>query len=254
VESIGFEGNEYDYEDSDRSIVGSRVSTSTLQLYQVGWGDNMKGRRTFRTAIRRYLSKQVGRKWDDVYSELSFNCDQRTYRSTQLFECINSDVCTNIGVHDDKLYVYDSHYIHPIEQYAWIRWYVDPRDGILYDRPYFRNPYKARYKKERALKKLELANNVRIVDKYTEYHLIDNIWFKIKFEYNTLSPSVQKRYLPRLNEYQEYIIWKYPYRYDVLTGSDSSKRTAVAKLTAPKKDIKKFKLCKLVLAEEVVTP
>jgi hypothetical protein len=141
-----------------------------------------------------------------------------------------------------------------VDQYSWTRWYVDPRDGILYDRPYFRNPFKARYKKERARKKLELANNIRVIDKYTEYHLIDDLWYKIKFEYNTLYPSVQQRYSPHSSEYQECIVWKYHYRYDMLTGSQRANRTAVAKLTASKRDIRKFKLCKLVLDEEVVTP
>ena len=82
------------------------------------------------------IRKNVGRKWDDIYSELCKVFDTRSVINRHILIHLNSMVeITNVYYEDGEIWI-RSNYIgnRPLKD-TGVEYYVDPRDGILYRNP-----------------------------------------------------------------------------------------------------------------------
>jgi hypothetical protein len=128
--------------------------------------------------LRRFLAKQVGRRWDEVYSEICANLDT------------GSTVKQHVRQHLTDFVVLKTFYDEDGELRSVTRWgiktgayhdfYVDP-EGVLRG---FKNDdsYRRRLKtraEQEAIKKLETE---RVVDSHHRYVKIDGLWFFVTYE------------------------------------------------------------------------
>jgi hypothetical protein len=80
--------------------------------------------------LRRYLRKQVGRPWDQVWSEITRTLDKRSLSGQHIFEHIQWEVEQHVRVGDDGRLYHDRWSRLPLEGL-----YVDPATGLLRNAP-----------------------------------------------------------------------------------------------------------------------
>ncbi len=149
-----------DYDDIDP---GPRRISAGQKPY--GW--NAKEFSDLLNPLRRYLQKQVGRPWNDVYSELSQTLDRRSMAGQHIWSHVTSEVTTNCIRYGDKLYS--------------VRWglyevdglYVDPDTGIL------RDAGKSWYGRHRRAKYVDPEKANKHKADGNEYEKIEGIWYQI---------------------------------------------------------------------------
>ena len=194
-----------------------------------------------------FIHKSVGRKWDDVYSEICSNFDKRSVINQHilihLFQYVGVD---DVIVGDDnkvyhRRFQYGANDIVPINA-SYYKYYVDPRDGILKYNKYHQSYRQKWREEEKRRQEAELAVR-RVISDDLELHNIDGSWFEIKYEtikgerevvWQTFSIS-NKKYMRERTVY--------PPRYDVLhhTHMDVA-RVAVSKRQLSHKELKKYNL------------
>jgi len=152
------------------------TKSSLRKPHIMKWSDTYNQRNT--NPFFRYLNKQAGRKWDDVYSDISK--DDHNSRLTELIDwLVEKDVVIHDGV---ACYGNDS---------GWRRWrnveitssrngsykdmYIDPRDGILKLAP----TLPSRPKRDDGWTRVIHHEK----DELIQYHYIDDVWYEIKFRY-----------------------------------------------------------------------
>lgn len=233
----------FDFEEGDDQIQGSSRSESMKRHHKWNWWSE-KSFNDFTSPIYGYIRKNVGRIWDNVYSEFCAEYDQRSVLTKHLFSHLRGQICTRVVARNDELWIYNRYRgIEPLSK-SYYEFYVDPRDGILK----LNNDYKYYKTKERERRKqleIERSKTRRIVDKFTEHHLINGVWFEVKFverdgQQKHLVCQLGKTNNPR---YYTYSRIEYRYMYDVLlkTASDQ-KRVAVSKRTLSKKELRDYEL------------
>jgi hypothetical protein len=232
--------NSDDFEDGDEEIASSTPFQSIKAPYHKNYLEKTKHLNN--TSVRGLIHKNVGRKWDDVFSEFCSIYDKRSPKNAWLFEYLLENVCTRIKEQDGELYKVERWSIDLLSV-SWIEWYVDPRDGILKYNENFEY-YKTKYKRQGIAAKAERAKNIRVVDKLTEYHKIDNIWWEIKFVeqegyHETMKVGSWRR--PHSQYTRTYI--EYHHVYDILKKEVGRfHRYAKSKRTLSKKEIRNNKL------------
>jgi hypothetical protein len=130
------------YEDLDDDIIlngdssGPRVGIRSSKVY---WN----GRKSFNehlNPLRGIIRKNVGRRWDKVYSELCSVFDKRSVINQHILIHLFQYVETkNIYVRDGKLWFLENSSYRPSNgdgnfvplRNSRVEWYVDPRNGIL---------------------------------------------------------------------------------------------------------------------------
>lgn len=120
--------------------------------------------------LRGYLKKQVGRPWDDIYSELREHLDFRTVSGQHIWDHVKSEVALHCEERHGAVWVKAARFgagrmIDGL--------YVHPRTGLLCYIP--ERPY--RYTKP-------VDPNVVVLDKLTTLHRFDGIWYRV-----TLAPK-----------------------------------------------------------------
>lgn len=198
-----------------------------------------------------FIRKSVGKKWDRVYSEICSVFDKRSVINQHILIHLEQKVEINdirVGA-DGKLYVFSPYRWHYQREHGLtalressIEYYVDPRDGILkYNHQ--RLTYRQENRLNAAKRAKEEAKVRRVVDKFTELHLIKGVWFEVKFierEPHVFSQFEKSQFSNR-SYYRTY--YKYEYEYDILKErSVTDARVAVSKRTLSKKEIKKHDL------------
>ncbi len=132
---------------SDRSFREARHSKK-FKSFEEGGREGMRFRYNpyyderkffgeFLAPLERYLKKQAGRKWDDVYGEIRKNFDVRKVTNQHIFEHIYDFIeVKNLFYEDGVLYVRNA--ARPSEPLSVAcQWkyapdlYVDPKDGII---------------------------------------------------------------------------------------------------------------------------
>jgi hypothetical protein len=113
----------------------------------------------------RYLDKQIGRRWDDVWSEIANTLDFRSVAGLH----IKSHIVQHVELHAQ--FIDGVPYHLPIYgQFSKVDGlWVDPRDGILKNIP--KTPY--RYKKPEPV-------GLKILDEWTQLHCLRGSWFLVK--------------------------------------------------------------------------
>lgn len=191
------------------------------------------------------VRKNVGRKWDKVYSELKQSFDARSATGNHIFQHLYDQLAnpaeTYIG-DDGKVWVrYSYGSDKPIRE-SYYEFYVDPRDGIL-KRNLQRKTFR-QVQRQRAVEKArEDAKIKRVVNTEIELHNIEGVWFEIKFK--TFGGT--KKQIEVKNSYSKSVYYRteteYPYTFDVLEKRTVQKaRVAVSKRTISHKELKRYGL------------
>lgn len=243
--------NDDDYDDEDDEPftgVGSGHRESMKKRYVHGGWPKEFGEHL--TPLYGIVRKNVGRKWDKVYSELNEAFDRRSATGDHIFQHLFDRLArpeeTFIG-EDGKVWLrgrYGSGASRIKDSYY--EFYVDPRDGIL-KKNHLHKTYRQVQRQRAAERQKEQLNIKRVVDKLTELHNINGVWFEIKYvEHKGTTRNVVTTY--------EYggkakpltltrTITEYPFTYDVLQQSTvQARRVAVSKRTMSHKDLKKHGL------------
>lgn len=115
-----------------------------------------------------YLRKQVGRKWDHVFSDICHNLPNNSLNTSHVRDHIKGFVETDVILIDGVPYESDG--IHKIEGYShYPQFYVHPVTGILCK---LENHRKYRYRRD--IKKI--GKDVP-GEKDKQYHCVDGVWY-----------------------------------------------------------------------------
>lgn len=131
--------------------------------------------------LRRYLCRQVGRRWDEVYSELCANIDRRNTVQQHIHQHLEDFVALRVQAIDGVLH-YQLGY-GGLRQLA-DRWtpklYVDPASGLLLvNHEGVQAQREARREYARA-RQLRVPVDVQPVDELHQLRRIDGIWYEIE--------------------------------------------------------------------------
>jgi hypothetical protein len=125
--------------------------------------------------LRKYVLAQVGRKWDDVYSEIRRTIPRTNTVNNHVYQHLFQFVATNVYIRDGVVYdgdmsSYTSKMNYPVSQDT----YVHPETGVL-----MKTPDQKRRKRRR---KEESYTWINIPNKgMSAYSLKDGIWYICKF-------------------------------------------------------------------------
>lgn len=162
-----------DYDDQINYVSMSRHGR------QYGW--NGKSLTDVLSPLRGYLRKNVGRKWDDVYSELCRGLDRRSVSGLHVFTHLWQYVEKNTVMIDGNVcYVgtgfREKGYVPIEESYRYEQFYVHPEDGILCAAPI--RSYRARRNHQFRQKEDE---NVIEIGLGKAYRKMEGIWYYTEY-------------------------------------------------------------------------
>lgn len=233
------------YDEGDDELFAG-VGSGYRESMKYRYGYNAKSFGEHLSPLYGLLNKNVGRRWDRVYSELCKSFDRRSATGNHIFQHLYDELAeptkTFIG-EDGKVWI-RGRYSHNAERArdSSYRYYVDPRDGILKRNTAWRS-YRDAYRRQEAERIREELKVKRVIDASTELHNIDGVWFEVKF--TTFAGA--RTQVPYRDPHDNTVLYRteiaYPYTYDVLKKIVvSSDRVAVSKRTLSHKDLKKFGL------------
>ena len=165
-----------EYDDLPSRVSGSR--SKYIRSREVKYFSDLIG------PLRRFLRKNVGRPWDQVYSEMKIHLDDRKVTGRHIFEHVDGEVETRPLIGDDgELYKLE----YGGRTQAIYELYVDPRTGLL-----CWSDSSPPWRQRRKLRKLERdapeINRV-LLSVNTCYAKLDGIWYFI--EYEIFSKSIE---------------------------------------------------------------
>jgi hypothetical protein len=125
--------------------------------------------------LRRYLNSQVGRRWDDVFSDISANIRLDNAVQKHVRDHVQDFVAVTTFLQDGEIFIVDR-YGRP-QALAHTRWppslYVHPVTGVLC-RNDWRRARRAEQRRQAAAKAHALAKRMRVLDRGRQLHLLDD--------------------------------------------------------------------------------
>lgn len=174
------------YMRDDRSnMTGKRIAS---ELYDTKWlNENL-------APLRRYLFKQRGRKWDDVFSEICEHLDTGSTVKMHVREHLDDFIIRKVQIGSDGMY-YDMDSIRhkPEATYWWTDLYVCPLDGRIKETKALlakmglktqRDIY--RQKRKDRKRKRTYKNSFRRLSDTVFLVVCDGIWFR----FETTAPPI----------------------------------------------------------------
>jgi hypothetical protein len=144
--------------------------------YQAAWGRYMKETKENNTPMRRYLSKQVGRPWNLVYSEIRRTYDARNPLNNRILELVELFVTTR------GLFVQDGQVLETSNYGAASPpndLFVHPLTGLLCRA---KGPsYMSSYRLAEARRQEEKDATIKIVSKTHKLVKVDENWFMVEY-------------------------------------------------------------------------
>jgi hypothetical protein len=143
-----------------------------LSPYLIKIRNRTKGLSDHISPLRRYLRSQVGRSWNDVYSELCLQLDTSTMTGQHVFQHVWDYVERHVEIIDGI--VYRKPYQDPrwdrLDTKYGDRFYIDPDTRIL---------CQVRKKSKRTTQR---PCDRLILDDYHQYRKLDGIWYLVTFK------------------------------------------------------------------------
>jgi hypothetical protein len=141
--------------------------------------------------LRRFLHKQVGRRWNDVYSEIAANLRVDSTMQQHVRDHVG-DLVDLHGQEERWITVFRSGGAgERVRVSPWKELYVDPTDGILKHNDLSKSRKVDRLRRERE----RPVNSIKL-EPMRELKLIDGVWFEV--EYASLPvPQYRERYQTR---------------------------------------------------------
>ena len=235
---------EYDADDEPFTGVGSAHRESMKHRY----GYDTKQFNENLRPLYGFIRKSVGRKWDDVYSEICGVFDKRSVINQHILIHLYQYVETkNIYVGaDGKLWVQGTEsWRRPREDQplraTHIEYYVDPRDGVLKHNKHYHTHRQEWRKHVEEVKQRQLEVK-RVIDKTTELHKLNGCWFEVKFEnYDGERETERVRLSEKTVWYREKTV--FPLCYDVVKkASVAEAHVAVSKRQLSSRELRRYGL------------
>jgi hypothetical protein len=157
---------EKEYGDLPKRVSGSR--SKYIRAGEVKYFSDLLG------PLRRFLRKNVGRQWDQVYSEMKKSLDDRKVTGRHVFEHVERDVETHPLIGDDGE-LYTLGYGGLLQPMYGL--YVDPRTGLLCwrdNKPLWR-PRGESKRTGQGVNRIRLSAN-------TAYVKMNGIWYFIEYK------------------------------------------------------------------------
>ena len=132
--------------------------------------------------LRRYLWKQRGRRWSDVYSEICATLHPRHTVKQHVLEHIGDFIVIRVSIGRDGTWLGHScyGYARPLET-CLEALYVDPLDGRVKETADYRRsiglPARRRWPKNPPVDKKRV-----VIDDVTEFRRLRGIWYRIEFD------------------------------------------------------------------------
>jgi hypothetical protein len=144
--------------------------------------------------LRRYLGKQVGRPWDDVFSEVSEHISLDNTVQKHVRDHLQDLVACNTRLHEGSIHFIDRwDRLVPLATSRWMKLYVDPATRLLC-RIERRPTERARRRAETIARQRALTARMRWIDADRQLHLLDDgNWWEVALQ------STWKRTPGRLN-------------------------------------------------------
>jgi len=130
--------------------------------------------------LRRYLWKQRGRPWNEVYSEICANLRPTNTVQQHVRDHVSDFVLTDVREVDGRLVRIDGYLMWDVEYYPTTRWrmlYVCPRSGLL--KAARRRPCTWERRGKGAPR---AADDTLRFDENVHYQRIDGIWYALELE------------------------------------------------------------------------
>jgi hypothetical protein len=133
--------------------------------------------------LEHYLEAQVGRPWDNVFSEICAGIDRRNTVQRHIHQHLEDFVAIRVYAIDGVLHE-DVGWRgrQPLESPWASRFYVDPRTGLLRlnkGRIKARRAYREDRRAYLGIGREDRYDDRRIVDTATQLHRIDGVWYRI---------------------------------------------------------------------------
>jgi len=114
-----------------RSQIGLRRHAKEQAAYTKSLNENL-------APLVRFIQRRVGRRWDDVFSEICARLDTGSTVKMHVREHLPHFVLFRISRGRQGELLHDGNILRPDRHNcAWPEYYVDPDDGLLKDRTWF---------------------------------------------------------------------------------------------------------------------
>jgi hypothetical protein len=175
----------------------------------VDWGDSprqeglrrrhrcRKGLNENLSPLRRYLASQVGRPWDNVFSDICAGIDRRNTVQRHIHQHLKDFVA--IRVYDvDGVFQIDGRWRGrvPLADHWAPEFYVHPHHGLLCvneDRIRTRRDCAQRRKASLRAVREDRCVNRRMLDANTQLHRIDGVWYRVELSAITNEAMLDRR-------------------------------------------------------------
>ena len=130
--------------------------------------------------LRRYLDKQAGRPWDDVWSEICANISVDNVVQKHVRDHVEDFVAVRTTLRNGEIMVVSRYGApEPLRPCRWRRLYVHPLTGVLCPVPSPR-AWRAERKRKAALRDAEIALRMRVLAPDRQLHLLDDgNWWEV---------------------------------------------------------------------------
>lgn len=136
--------------------------------------------------LRRYLERQAGRAWDEVWSEICANIDTGNAVQKHVLEHVEDFVAVHTQVRNGEIVAMTRlGGLRPLQGGRWLRLYVDPATGALRRIP---EHLTCRAERKRAQREAAVRNaeRMRVLAADRQLHLLDDgNWWEV-----TLAPTM----------------------------------------------------------------
>lgn len=129
--------------------------------------------------LKRYLTSNVGRPWNKVYSEISEHLKPTSTVQQHVRDHIEDFVAIKTRMKAGVVMVTPRFGGERALAEHYSLYYVHPRTGLLRKNEHYQR-WSARWRAARLKEEAALAERMRVVDEKTQLHLFDGAWWEVK--------------------------------------------------------------------------
>lgn len=184
--------------------------------------------------LRRWLEKQVGRDWDEVWSEVCDGLSVRNATTAHVRDHADYYVEKNCYIEDGK--VYDSRGLPLNNHWRWKQFYIDPKDNTLQIAPEWQSSYRKPVEEPWKPGK----------DENHRYYLLGGVWYELALKPVPVGLGADWKPI-KVHDFVIAALWDKSKPYKGSDRNDCKKFYgrevyAAAKRQVGKREIKKMKL------------
>lgn len=160
----------------DRTKVGMRRAAVEQRGVTKDLNENL-------APLRRYLQKQRGRAWNEVYSEICARLDTRSTVKQHVRDHLEDLIVVKVVIHRDGRLLARGRWPGwgPLHE-SWCDLYVDPEDGIIKEVAALRRKLGLPVSRSARRRKPKPAQrNLIILNDLEDLRRIDGLWFHVRY-------------------------------------------------------------------------